>query len=159
MVEVLLIVLGIVMLLLGTIGAFLPVLPGPPFSFLGVLVISFLASVEITGDELMIFAAIALIVTLLDYWLPIYGAKRIGGSKRGVWGAAIGLGVGIFLFPPVGMVVCPFVGALLGEVSAGRPPNVAIKAALGSILGLLSGILVKLLYSVAAIIFVIVKFF
>lgn len=157
--EVLLVLFGIAMLFLGVVGAFLPVLPGPPFSFLGVVVFSFLARVEVTGDELLLFGVVALFVTLLDYWFPIYGAKRTGGSKRGMWGAAIGLAFGLFFLPPFGMVVGPFVGALLGEFSAGRPPNIAIKAAFGSLLGLLAGTLVKFFYALVSIGFIISKFF
>jgi len=159
MLEALLVLLGIVLLLLGIIGAFLPVLPGPPLGFLGVVVFSFIARVEVTGNELFLLGVIALLVTLLDYWFPIYGAKRTGGSRRGMWGAAIGLVIGIFFFPPFGIVFGPFLGALLGEFSMGRPPNVALKSAFGSLLGLFAGVLVKFFYAVATIVFVIIKVF
>jgi uncharacterized protein YqgC (DUF456 family) len=159
MVEGLLVFLGIVLLLLGVIGAFLPVLPGPPLGFLGLVVFSFLSRVEITSDELMIFGVVALLVTLLDYWFPIYGAKRTGGSKRGMWGAAIGLVLGMFFFPPLGIVVGPFMGALLGEFSLGRPAKIALKSAFGSLLGLLAGVLVKFFYAVATVVFVVIKVF
>ncbi len=158
MAEVFLTALGIAMLVLGIVGAFLPVLPGPPLAFLGVLVFSFIARFDISGGELCVFGLGAFLVTVFDYWFPVYGAKLMGGSRRGMWGAATGLVIGIF-FPPLGLALGSFIGALVGEFSAGCPPGVAIKAALGSIIGLLVGIAAKFIYAVAAVAFVITKLF
>jgi uncharacterized protein YqgC (DUF456 family) len=92
---------------------------------------------QFTGTFLMVMAALAIIVTVLDYIIPVWGTQKFGGSKAGMWGATIGIFAGIFFFPPVGIIIGPFLGAVLGEVIAGKEAVPALKAGLGSFIGFL----------------------
>lgn len=142
----LLIILGIVLLLAGLIGCLLPVLPGPPLSFLALLMLQFTAWGDFSARFLWGAAVAAVLVTLLDYVVPIWGTKRFGGTRGGVWGASIGLVVGLFFGPP-GIILGPFLGAFLGEMAGHSDSNKAFKAAIGSFIGLLTGIVLKLIVS------------
>jgi uncharacterized protein YqgC (DUF456 family) len=127
----------------GIAGCLLPFLPGPPLSFAALLIMQLKNVSPFTTKFLLIWAGITIVVTLLDYYIPIYGTKKFGGSSYGAWGSAIGLIVGLFV-PPVGIIVGPFVGAFIGEMIASNNSHVAFKAALGSFLGFLMGTLLKL---------------
>lgn len=151
MAEGLLIALGLLLLAAGALGAFVPVLPGPPLSFAGMLLIHFTGGYSFSTKLLIIFGILAAIITILDFLLPIYGTKKTGGSKRGMYGAAIGLVAGIFFFPPAGIIVGPFVGALVAELSNNKDIGPATRAAFGSLLGLLAGALLKFAYALAVI--------
>lgn len=146
--EILWIVLGALCMLLGLIGCILPVLPGPPISFIGLLLLQLRDEPVFTSRFLVIWALIAIGVTVLDYVVPVYGTKKMGGSKKGVWGSMIGLLLGLFLFPPIGIIVGPFVGAIVGEMMSGKQSAEAFRAGLGSFLGFLTGTLLKLIASV-----------
>ncbi len=124
-----------VLLLIGLIGTFLPVLPGASLAFIGLLVFKF--SEDCTYSWFLVIGAgvLVLIGLLLEYILPIYMTKKLGGSKYGVWGAIIGLIVGLF-FPPIGFLIGPFVGALIAElILNSSEPKKALKSAFGSFLG------------------------
>jgi hypothetical protein len=144
--DIILIIIGIFLLLAGFIGCVLPVLPGPPLSFLALLMLQLTEWGEFTTRFLWISAVVAVVVTLLDYVVPVWGARRFGGTRAGVWGAAIGLVVGLF-FGPVGIISGPFLGAFLGEFAAHADSNKAFKAAFGSFIGLLTGVVLKLIVS------------
>lgn len=131
--------IAIILILLGLIGCILPVLPGPPLSFAGILLGHFTKWGQLETEWLVWMAIAATVVTVLDYILPIWLTKKLGGSKRGVWGATIGLVIGIFLFPPIGIIVGPFLGAFLGEVSASNSKSIALKSAMSSFIGFLWG--------------------
>ncbi len=118
--DVILAIFGILLLVLGLLGCILPVLPGPPLSFLGLLLLRFTHFAGRTGMDrfdrwLWILGSAAVVVTILDYIVPVWGTRHFGGSKAGTWGAAIGLLVGFFL-GPVGLVAGPFAGAVLAEM-------------------------------------------
>ncbi len=151
MVEGLLITLGLLLLAAGVLGAFIPVLPGPPLSFAGLLLIHLTPGYSFSVNLMITFGALAVIITIIDFVLPVYGTRKTGGSKRGIYGAAIGLMVGIFFFPPAGIIVGPFVGALIAELSNNKDLGPATRAAFGSLLGLLAGALLKFAYSFAVI--------
>ena len=106
--ETLLITLAFVLIVMGIIGSVLPVLPGIPLSYVGVLVLHFTEKVQFTLFFLIFWAVLVLVVQVLDYYVPIWGTKKFGGSKRGIWGCAIGMIVGLF-FGPWGIVIGPFV--------------------------------------------------
>ncbi|WP_291858635.1 DUF456 domain-containing protein [Marinilabilia sp.] len=144
--DIILIIIGISLLLAGFIGCVLPVLPGPPLSFLALLMLQVTSWGSFSTRFLWIAAGAAVVVTLLDYVVPVWGARRFGGTKAGVWGAAIGLAVGLF-FGPAGIILGPFLGALLGEIAAHADSNRAFKAAFGSFIGFLTGVVLKLIVS------------
>ena len=90
---------------------------------------------------------ITVVVTILDNFLPALNAKRSGGSKRAVWGAMLGLAAGMFFFPPWGLIIGPFIGAVIGELSTGKDSGEAMKSGFSTFIGFLGGILIKLIAS------------
>lgn len=135
------------MMISGILGGILPVLPGPPLSYIGLLLLHFTERYQFSPRFLIIWAFITVLVFLLDYVIPAWGTRRYGGSKRGVWGSVIGLIVGLFFFPPFGIIIGPFVGAVLGEFSSGKDSGSAFRSGFGSFVGLLAGTLLKLIAS------------
>jgi len=147
--DILLTAGGAALMIVGIVGCVLPVIPGPPLSFVGLLLLHFSKYAEFSFEFLMIFGSIAVIVTVLDYIVPIWGTKKFGGSKSGMWGAGIGLVIGIFVLPPLGIIVGPFAGAVIGEALTGKKAAGAFRAGLGSLLGLMMGVGLKLAASLA----------
>ncbi len=138
---------GILFMLLGIAGGILPVLPGPPLSYLGLLFLHFTDKYHFSSKFLIIWAIVTVVVYALDYVVPIWGTKKFGGSKRGVWGSVIGLIIGLFFFPPFGIIIGPFAGAVFAELSGGKDRTAAIKAGFGSFVGFLLGTMMKLIAS------------
>ena len=130
-------------MILGIIGCLVPVLPGPPLSYLGILFLHFSRFGQFTTLALITMGIIALAVTILDYIVPVWGTRKFGGSKYGTRGATIGLVIGLFL-GPLGLIIGPFIGAFVGELIFKDNINYAIKAGFGSLLGFLTGIGLKL---------------
>ncbi|MCJ7466196.1 MAG: DUF456 domain-containing protein [Maribacter sp.] len=145
--DLLLLFIGFILMLLGILGSFLPVLPGPPLSWLGLLLLYLTKSVPDNWLLIGITGAIALIVFALDYIIPAVGTKKFGGTKYGVIGTTLGLLVALF-FPvlgPFGIIIWPFLGALVGELLNKADGKTATKAAFGSFLGFLTGTFLKFL--------------
>ena len=144
MVEPILISLAVILLIVGVIGSVLPVLPGPPLSWLGLLVLKFVPSVShrISWSVIVAVGLLTLIVAILDNVLPIWSTKRIGGNKMVVWGAGIGFFAG-FWFGPLGIILGPFVGALVAGLLSGSHIKAALKHASGAFIGFLAGIVLK----------------
>mgnify|MGYP005999122975 FL=1 len=123
-------------MILGIIGAFLPILPGPLTGWVGLLLLSFTSVIPSNWTFLGITLAVAILVWILDYFIPAIGTKRFGGSKYGVYGTTIGLLIGLFSPIPFGMLIGAFVGAFIGEVAfAKKDSEKALKASFGSLLG------------------------
>ncbi|MFP3860985.1 MAG: DUF456 domain-containing protein [Bacteroidales bacterium] len=139
--------LAIVLMLIGIAGCILPVIPGPPLSYGGILLIHFSRFADYTNGFLILFAVLAIIVTILDYFVPIWGTRRFGGTKYGSWGATVGVVLGIFFFPPIGIIILPFVGAVVGETIKGADFNNSLRAGMGSFIGFLMGTGLKLIVS------------
>lgn len=142
-----LIITGAILIIVGIAGCVLPVIPGPPISYVGLLLLHFTDKYQFTNEFLLIWALVTIAVTLLDYYIPIWGAKKFGASKPGVWGSVIGLILGLLFFPPWGIIIGPFIGAVVGELIAGKASGAALKAGLGSFIGFLGGTLLKLIAS------------
>ena len=152
--DIVLYILGGILMLLGLIGALVPILPGPPLSFIGLLLFHFTEPIEFSTSFLVTWAIIALAVTLLDYVIPMWGTKKFGGTKMGVRGATIGLIVGIFFFPPIGLILGPFVGAMIGELMQNSDDfTKALKSGMGSLIGFLLGTGLKLGTSLIMIVY------
>lgn len=144
MLDVALLIIGFLLIVVGIIGSILPALPGPPIAWLGVLCVYLTKWVEVSYSVLIITGIITLIIAVLDYVIPAKGTKYFGGTKYGIWGTNIGLIAGFF-FPPFGFILGPFVGALVGElIYNSKDQKRALKAAIGSFIGFLSSIFIKL---------------
>lgn len=141
--DVFLLILGIILLLVGLVGCVVPFIPGPPLGFLALLALHFTSWVQFSSKLLWTAAILAVVVTLLDYVVPAWGTKKFGGSKAGVWGASLGLVVGLFL-GPAGIVLGPFAGALVGELLVNANGSQALRSAFGAVIGLFAGVLLKL---------------
>jgi hypothetical protein len=136
-------VLGIILMAIGILGCLLPLLPGPPLAFAALLIQQLQTDPPFTTKFLLIWAGITVVVTALDYIIPVYGTRKYGGSRYGVWGSTIGLIVGIWM-GPLGIILGPFLGAFIGEMIARNNSEHALKAAWGSFVGFLFGTLLKL---------------
>ena len=141
--DYLLLFLGIALLIFGIIGCLVPVFPGPPISFLGLLSLHFSRFGQFTSTQLLTFGVITVLVTVIDYIVPVWGTKRFGGSKYGTRGATVGLVIGFFL-GPLGIIAGPLIGAFVGEMIFRDDISYAFKAGVGSLLGFLTGIGLKL---------------
>ena len=142
--DIIIICVVALILLLGVIGCFVPIIPGPPISYGALLVFHFFSSYNIDEKTLWLSAFIVIAVTVFDLWLQIYGVKKFGGTKKAVNGSIIGLIIGIFFFPPFGIIIGPFLGAFIGAKMDDPDINKALKIALGALAGFVVGTLVKL---------------
>lgn len=142
--DVVWLTLGIVLMIAGLAGCVLPFLPGPPLSFAALWIQQLQSNPPYTNDFLLWWGGITVAVTALDYLIPVYGTRRFGGSKYGMWGCMIGLVFGFWL-GPFGLILGPFLGALVGELIFNRNSDQALRAAMGSFLGFLVGTLAKLI--------------
>lgn len=146
--EILLLIIGFLLVIVGILGSFLPALPGPPLSWLGLLCLYFIPGIEWNYWLLGITLFITLLAVVLDYVIPAQGTKRFGGSKYGIWGTNIGLIIGLFI-PPFGFIIGPFVGAFIGEmIYNSQDSSRALKAATGSFLGFLASTFFKFIVAV-----------
>lgn len=142
--SILLISLGFICCIIGIIGSLLPVLPGLPISWLGILLLYFVPEIEISSSLLWITFAITVIIFILDYLIPLLGINKYGGSKYGMYGAGIGLVVGLFTPIPFDFIIFSFLGAYLAEVIFSKmESNQALRAAFGSFIGFLASTFIE----------------
>ncbi len=145
--------LALVLMLLGLVGAVLPGLPGPPLVFIAAL-----AHRLYFGDRgaswwvILVLGVLTVVSIATDFLATTYGAKRMGATWRGIFGAGLGALVGLFVFPPFGLVLGPLVGAFLAEYLSGREWKSAGKAGVGAVLGLIAGTAAKVAACLAMII-------
>ena len=149
--DILILISGGLLILLGVAGSFLPIIPGPVCSWLGLLVLHLTQIVPQNTSFLTITFAIAIVIFLLDTLLPVWGTKKLGGTRMGTIGSGIGLLIGFF-FGPIGLILGPFVGALAGEMTQDSDVRKAIRAAFGSLVGFLAGTMMKFTLAVVYLI-------
>ncbi len=157
-IDILLSVISLILIISGIVGCFLPVLPGPPVSFLGLLILHFTSYAHYGIKTLLFLGLLAIIVQIVDFIVPVWGTKRFGGTRAGIRGSTIGLVIGIIILPMLGIVIGPFglvgilagpfVGALIGEIIHGQQSDKAFRAAFGSFIGFLTGTFIKLVTSI-----------
>ena len=141
--DILLVILGVCFLLGGLLGCILPAMPGPPLSYVALLLLQATRFAGFSVKFLLVTAIIVVIITIIDYILPVWGTQKWGGSRAGTVGSILGLLVGLF-FPPLGIIIGPFVGAVVGELITGSNTNVAFRSGFGSFIGFLFGTVMKL---------------
>ena len=145
--EWLWITLGVILTIAGIVGCILPLIPGPPLGYAALLIVHFTLDEPFTANFLIMWLLLTIVVTLLDYYVPIWGTQKFGGSRSGIWGSTIGLVIGLFFFPPFGMIIGPFIGAVAGELISGKNTSAALRSGLGSFLGFVAGTVMKLAVS------------
>ena len=156
--DYLLFISAIVVLIIGLIGDIIPGIPGTPVSYLALLLVHWTDRYIYSPKFLVIAGLICVVITVLDYVVPVWGTKKFGGTKAGVRGSTIGLIVGILVLPMLGIVLGPFgilgilggpfVGAYVGEKMGGTPDEKAWRSAFGSFIGFLAGTFMKIVYTV-----------
>ncbi len=142
--DIVLLVIGAICLLFGLSGCVLPMIPGPPLAYVGLLLAHATDKVQFSATQLWVWLLLVVVVQLLDYVTPLLGSKYSGGSKWGNWGCVVGTIVGLF-FLPWGIIVGPFAGAVIGELLGDKELRQALKSGVGSLIGFLFGTVVKLL--------------
>ena len=155
-----LVIAAIALVLIGLVGAIVPGIAGPPFSFLGLLALSFVDGVDFSTKFLVVMGILGAIIFVLDYVVPVWGTKTLGGTKEGVRGSTIGLIIGLLItiIFPIGFIAIllgPFVGAYIGEKNAGTDDRLAWRSAFGSFLGFLAGTFIKTVYAIVCIFYVV----
>jgi len=129
------ITVSIILLIAGFIGCIVPVIPGPPIAYISLILLKFTdKSGQISMTLLIVLAILNIIVLVIDYVLPIFGVKMFGASKFGIWGSIIGMLVGLIFFPPFGMIVGILIGAITGELYAGKNKSDALKIGMVSLI-------------------------
>jgi len=152
--EIAIVIIGILAIIMGLVGSILPALPGPPVAYGGLLLLLLneTAKLSMVGNSyiwLITLGIITLFITVIDYYMPIWGTKKFGGTKAGSRGSTIGLIVAVILtfftsgLAVILIIVGPFAGAYIGERSAGQNAQVALKSAKGSFLGFIAGTFMK----------------
>ncbi len=153
--DIFLAVAAIVLSIAGLAGCIIPMLPGPPISYVAMLLAACMTGSSLTGVSLVTFLLVTVAVTAADYFLPAWLARRFGGSRAGVTGATVGMIAGFFILPPVGIVLCPFIGAVIGELLVDRENTArAIRVGFGAFLSFIVGTGIKLAASVAMLVYI-----
>ena len=146
--DIILVILAFLLLLAGLLGTVVPVIPGPPMSFIGLLLIQWSGFGTFSPTFLWVWAGITAAVTVMDYFIPSLMTKWFGGSRASAIGSFLGLLAGIIFFPPWGMLAGAFLGAFAGELIHNRANSQkAIKVALGAFLAFIVGTGAKLIAS------------
>jgi hypothetical protein len=129
-------VISILLILIGLIGIIIPILPGSLLVFLG-LTLYGLYTESISLTILTILVVIIIIIMTLNYFIGLWGIKKMGATKYGTWGGVIGILVGL-IFSPFGLIsifICPILGTIIGEVVGGKKLLASTKISLGHLIG------------------------
>lgn len=143
--DIILSVLAGILIVVGFIGTFMPVLPGVPLAFIGLLLAKFSDYNDISIVCLIITGIVMIVVSISDNFIPVWMTKKTGGSKIAQKGSVVGLIIGFFV-GPVGMIVGPFIGSFIFEYFGnGKKLGASINVALGTFLGFVFGTGLKMI--------------
>lgn len=138
-------IIAILFFIAGVAGIVLPILPGAPLIWLGMLIYGFFAGFADLGVGFFIGQALAVgIVFLIDYAANVWGVRRGGGSKAAIWGSLAGMLAGVLIAGPLGIIFGPFLGAVAGELIVKKPLYLAIRTGIGTLIGMIGGLVFKL---------------
>ncbi len=152
MIQYMIVVFAWILIGSGLLGVIVPGLPGLPFILAGISLYAYQTGFHaITSEFIVAMAALTVIGTAADYLSSLFGAKRFGASRIGMWGAFIGGIIGLFLLPIWGIIAGPLAGAILGEMVAGNKSGKAASIGLGTFFGILTGTLLKFAIAVSMV--------
>ena len=160
--DTVLLIFGLLLGIIGIVGSIVPGIPGPPLSFIGILLMYFRKGLDSGGEPmgvtlLLVLLAVTIAVTVLDYVVPAWFTKITGGTKYASRGATIGLIAGLIFPLPIGMIAASLLGAFVGELFfANKDAASSVKSALGAFLGFLAGTGAKLISSAVMLYYIIV---
>ncbi|MDY6825514.1 MAG: DUF456 domain-containing protein [Thermodesulfobacteriota bacterium] len=160
MINTVLIIIGIFVVLAGLAGCILPVIPGPIVAYIALIILNLAKGWEAFGlGFMLVMAGGAVLMTLLDFFVSMVGARKYGAAKAGIWGSVIGMIVGIFIIPPWGIFIGALAGAIIGEALTGRQTTEAMRVGWGVFMGNVAGIALKLAYCMVVLFFYLKEMF
>ncbi len=151
--DILGVIVAVLFFTVGLAGTILPILPGAPLIWLGMLAYGVIAGFGKLSVTFFVGQALAVIlIFFIDYAANAWGVRRYGGSKAAMLGGLAGLALGVLVLGPVGMVFGPFAGAVAGDLVARKSPAAAVRSGMGTVIGLAGGLVLKLLAEAGMII-------
>ncbi len=153
--DIWILIVVLLLSLAGIIGCIAPGLPGPPLNYIALLVVQYKYQ-SFSTTFIVVWTVIILLTVVLDYFIPIWFAKKYGASKYGIWGSVIGMIVGVF-FTPLGMILGMLLGAIVGEIVAGNNTNTAIKSGIATFAGTMLSIGLKLVVAIVISVYLFVE--
>ena len=151
--DIILLIIGLLLCLIGIVGSFIPIIPGPVTSWLGILLLNLTSVVDFNLNFVLITLTVAISVGILDYLIPVLGVKKLGGTRSGQIGTTLGLIIALIILGPIGIIIGPFGGALLGEMSTKKSLQDSIKPAFGAFIGVIAGSVIKFLICLCILLF------
>jgi len=149
-------VIEIILLVVGIAGCIVPGLPGMPLAYGAILIQHFDKNQHNYPGWLLVgLGIIVLLIIVMQYVIPAWTTKKFGASKYAVWGSIVGLVLGLFssFLGPFGVVIGPFVGAVLGELLfAKKTLSDSMWAGLGAFLGILASSVVELVFTLGIVV-------
>lgn len=142
--DILIMVLAIILMVGGIAGCVLPVLPGAPLAYAGLLLLHFTGLAHFSTAQLIVWLIVVVVLQVVDYITPLLGSKYSGGTSFGNRGCVAGTLLGLF-FMPWGIILGPFLGAVAGEMMGGSDFPHAVRAGIGTLIGFLLGTLLKVI--------------
>ncbi|MBS4008790.1 MAG: DUF456 domain-containing protein [Clostridium sp.] len=146
-------ILSVILFVLGLAGIVLPVLPGIILIYAGMLLYGIMTQfTTLDANFFLLQGLVVLLASSLDFIATAVGTKRFGGSKNAVWGAVIGILLGLLLFGPFGIILGSFLGAVIAEILLGKNMNNAIRSGFGTLIGIVGATALKIFIGVLMII-------
>ena len=142
--DILIMVLAIILMVGGIAGCVLPILPGAPLAYAGLLLLHFTGLAHFSTAQLIVWLIVVVVLQVVDYITPLLGSKYSGGTSFGNRGCVAGTLLGLF-FMPWGVILGPFLGAVAGEMMGGSDFPHAVRAGIGTLIGFLLGTLLKVI--------------